>query len=47
VVTLDETTDNSNENKTASASFTWVSTQLEGEGLGFSTLFDGAFGIGD
>lgn len=47
VVTLDEQTDNSNENKTASASFTWVSTQLDGEGLNFDTFFDGAFGIGN
>ncbi|GAB2643010.1 hypothetical protein GCM10027270_34110 [Nocardioides ginkgobilobae] len=46
IVTLDELTDNSNENKTASASFTWVSTQLEGEGLGFTSAFAGAFGIG-
>lgn len=46
VVTLDEATDNSNEDKDASASFTWVSTQLEGEGLSFTSAFDALPGIG-
>lgn len=49
-VTLDETDgidDNTNENKDASASFTWVSTQLEGDSIPFLDAFDGAFGIGE
>ncbi len=47
IVTLKETTDNSNENKTASASFTWVTTQLEGDStIPFVGTFTDALGIG-
>lgn len=46
VVTLNELTDNTNENKAASASFTWVSTQLEGEGIPFVSTFTEGLGIG-
>lgn len=47
VVSLNESADNTNEGKSASASFTWVSTQLEGEGIPFVSTFTGAFGLGD
>ena len=47
IVTLNEKTDNSNEDKAASASFTWVSTQLEGETIPFVSTFSDVFGIGE
>ncbi len=48
-VTLTESTDNTNEGKSASASFQWVSTQVEGEALDFLTGLNPAllFGQGD
>lgn len=46
-VTLTESTDNTNEGRTAQAAFQWVSTQEEGEGLTFATAFDAIAGLGD
>jgi len=41
-VVLDEATDNTNENASATAAFQWVSTQVDGEDLDFVTnVFDG------
>lgn len=42
VVVLDEATDNTNENASATAAFQWVSTQVDGEDLDFVTnVLDG------
>lgn len=46
-VSLNEATDNTNEDKDASASFQWVSTQVDGEALDFVATLGGALGLGD
>ena len=47
VVTLNETTNNTNEGKKALASFQWVSTQQAGSSLSFVPGYDALFGQGN